>query len=138
MINKKLSELTTLTNVISGDYLYVVKNATADGFKTSKFELLRDIPTQINTSTNITSLREICLVDTTSAAVTLLIATEIKLANGAIITIKDATGNAATNNITIAPLGGGTIDGVGSYVISTNYGFVKIISTGTGVFNIIG
>lgn len=40
--------------------------------------------------------------------------------------IKDVSGAAATNNITITVNGGGTINGGGSYVINRNNGYVRI------------
>lgn len=51
--------------------------------------------------------------------------------NGKLLTIKDETGNAATNNITLATTNAKNIDGATSYVISTNFGFVQLISNGT-------
>lgn len=52
--------------------------------------------------------------------------------NGRTFTIADGSGNAATNNITIARHGSETIGGVaGSYVINVNYGAVTLISDGT-------
>ena len=46
------------------------------------------------------------------------------------VIIKDVAGNAVTNNITISPASG-TIDGVGSKLIATNYGSLTITSDGT-------
>lgn len=47
--------------------------------------------------------------------------------------VKDAKGDAGTNNITITTAGG-TIDGSASYVISANYGTVHFITDGTEWF----
>lgn len=47
------------------------------------------------------------------------------------IVIKDELGNAATNNITIAAASGETIDGASTTVIATNWGSVRLRSTGT-------
>jgi len=47
--------------------------------------------------------------------------------NGKEIVIKDATGNAATHNITIDPvIGGQTVDGAATIAISTNWGKVTV------------
>ena len=47
--------------------------------------------------------------------------------------VKDAKGDAATNNITITSAGG-TIDGSASHIISANYGTVHFITDGTEWF----
>lgn len=46
--------------------------------------------------------------------------------------ITDYYGNAATNNITIVPNGGDTINGASSYVINADYGSVTLHSDGRG------
>ena len=45
--------------------------------------------------------------------------------------IKDSSGNASSNNITISRQGGDSIEGSSTKVISTNYGLVKLIYDGT-------
>lgn len=49
---------------------------------------------------------------------------------GTMLTFKDAKGDAATNNITITPAGGGTIDGAPTLVINTNWGKASIVYDG--------
>ena len=49
------------------------------------------------------------------------------------IDIKDESGGAGTNNITISPQSG-TIDGAASVVISANYGVARVYSNGTNWF----
>jgi hypothetical protein len=73
----------------------------------------------------------IILVDTSAArAVTLPTAT-----NGRVIIIKDKTGSAAANNITVTRAGSESIEGVaGNYVISTNWAAVRLVSDGTNWF----
>lgn len=56
---------------------------------------------------------------------------------GSLLTPKDISGAAATNNITLVPASGETIDGASSKVINTNYGFFTLLSNGTG-WNVIG
>ena len=51
---------------------------------------------------------------------------------GRTLTIKDATGSASTNNITIHAFGSDFIDGSSSYVINTNFGAATLISTTAG------
>ena len=55
---------------------------------------------------------------------------------GKTFTIKDVTGNAVVNNLTINADGLETIDGAASYVISTNYGVVKLV-WGNSSWNVI-
>ena len=45
--------------------------------------------------------------------------------------IKDSSGNASSNNITIVTQGADTIEGSSTKVISSNYGLVKLIYDGT-------
>ena len=53
-------------------------------------------------------------------------------ATGRIFTVKDATGTAATNNITVTTVGGVvTIDGATSLVFNQNYGSASFIFDGT-------
>lgn len=53
-------------------------------------------------------------------------------ATGRVIYIKDSTGSAATNNITVTTVGGAVnIDGSTSYVISTNYEAINLIFDGS-------
>lgn len=50
--------------------------------------------------------------------------------------IKDESGNAEVNNITIDTEGSEKIDGVDSVVISVNYGVVRLYSDGSNLFSI--
>ena len=49
---------------------------------------------------------------------------------GSTVVIKDLTGTANTNNITITPAAG-NIDGSGTYVINTSYGSVTLVYSGS-------
>jgi len=69
----------------------------------------------------------VIIVDTTSARTINLIASPV---TGQTYRIKDNTGSAATNNITISPAAG-NIDGAASFVINTNYGSVDVVYNGT-------
>lgn len=50
-------------------------------------------------------------------------------------TIKDSSGNAATNNITLTPVSG-NIDGVANLKISSSYGYYQVYCDGTNYFSI--
>jgi hypothetical protein len=51
-----------------------------------------------------------------------------------VVIIKDESGTAATNNITVNVTAGGTIDGASSKVITTAYGMVEVYSNGSQWF----
>lgn len=72
-------------------------------------------------------------VDTTSAAVTVTLATET-VTKGRVVIVADEGGNAGTNAITIATEGSETIDGSATASISTNYGAVRLYSDGSNWF----
>ena len=57
-----------------------------------------------------------------------------QLVSGRIIVVKDAGGNAGTNNITIETEGAETIDGEANHIINSNYGSVTLYSNGTAWF----
>lgn len=54
---------------------------------------------------------------------------------GRAIIVKDESGGAGTNSITVVPASG-TIDGQANYVISSNYGLKGFISDGTNWFTL--
>jgi hypothetical protein len=57
-----------------------------------------------------------------------------QMVRGRTIFIKDAGGNASVNNITLNTEGAETIDGAGSMVINTDYGYAQIYCDGTNLF----
>lgn len=59
-------------------------------------------------------------------------------ANGLPLTIKDISGAAAANNITITRAGADTIDGATNYVIASDYGGVKLRPPAAGSWSIVG
>ena len=65
---------------------------------------------------------------TATGAVTITLPTAQCVA-GRVIVIKDARGNAGTNNITVDSTD--NIDGAGTYVINSDYGSITLYSTGT-------
>jgi hypothetical protein len=56
---------------------------------------------------------------------------------GSVYIIKDATGNANSNNIVITPAGGSTIDGAVSKTINTSFGFYIVCSDGNSNYEVI-
>lgn len=76
----------------------------------------------------------------TSAARTLTISTSTiiqgTLTTPVFIHIKDESGGAATNNITIDTEGAETIDGAVSLTINANYGSVQLYSNGSNLFTV--
>lgn len=68
---------------------------------------------------------------TATTAQTITLPSAATAGAGAVYTIKDEAGSAATHNITVARAGSNTIDGATSVTISTNYGTCRVISTGT-------
>lgn len=68
---------------------------------------------------------------TAARTVTLPVAGAANVGSGKQFIVKDGTGNAATENITIIPQSGQTIDGAASKVINTAYGVVRVYCTGS-------
>lgn len=76
----------------------------------------------------VTNADEIIILNKTSGA-----ATAVNLpagVTGAVYTIKDGKGDAASNNITITPAAG-NIDGSATYVLTANYGQATVVYNGT-------
>lgn len=72
----------------------------------------------------------VILVDCSGGAVTLDLPAAAT-ATGRVIAVKDSSGDAATNNITIDGNASETIDGSATYVFSSNYLAAAFLSTGT-------
>jgi hypothetical protein len=73
----------------------------------------------------------IVYTNSTSTAITLTLPAPT---NGRILVIEDKAGTAGTNNITVNPHSSETINGKSSFVISQNYGSIRITSDGTNWF----
>ena len=84
-------------------------------------------------SSNISLVNGITYLVDTTAARTLTLPSPV---NNAIIYIKDKSGSAATNNITLNPTGG-LIEGVASQTLAKNFGTWAAISDGTNWYFII-
>lgn len=86
-------------------------------------------------TTNVTidaATTVMAITDTSSARTVTLPA--VSGNNGRIIVVKDATGAAGTNNITVDANASETIDGQLTYVINTNYGSVTLVGDPSGWF----
>jgi len=88
--------------------------------------------TAVNANTNGAA---IVLVTDTSAARTITLDTDDVVA-GRVITVKDQSGGAGTNNITIATEAAETIDGNASVAITVDYGVGRLVSDGTNWFTL--
>jgi len=97
------------------------------------------LPTTVNAATYDLLVTDSILhvTYTTTGAVTSLTLPTAQATAGRTITIKDAGGNAGTNNITIDTEGSETIDGDSTWVINGNYDWLILYSDGSNWF-IIG
>ena len=74
-------------------------------------------------------------VTDTSAPRTVTLATD-DVEAGKVIVVKDESGAAGTNNITVDTEGSENIDGAATKVISTNYGVLRLYSDGSNWFTL--
>jgi len=89
------------------------------------------------TATNYTVLATdyyIGVTNTSSARIITLPASAAS-GNGKVVIIKDESGGAGGNNITVAGNGTDQIDGASSKTINSNYGSLRLICSGTGWFS---
>lgn len=68
---------------------------------------------------------------------TVTVPTPLSVGSGKVFIIKDAIGDAGTNNITVQADGGNTIDLGPNHVISTNFGSVTLISNGASNYEVV-
>lgn len=88
------------------------------------------------TAASVSSAGETIIgVTSTAAARTITLSTADMVA-GRIMYIKDESGAAGTNNITVDTQGSELIDGAASITISANYGVAKLYSNGTNWFTL--
>ena len=82
---------------------------------------------------------EYCPIDTLGGAptITLPSSSNIDLMDGKIFILKDGSGNANSNNITVVPDTGDSIDaGTSGFIINTKWGYQSVIKTSSGYFTI--
>lgn len=79
---------------------------------------------------------DIYMVDTAGGALTITLPLVASIGGDCqrMIVIKDSTGSAGANAITIAASGGNFIDGAGPATINTNYGYLRFFSNGTNTW----
>lgn len=82
-------------------------------------------------SSNVTLTNKVLTFVDTAAARTLTLPAP---ATSLYIVLKDKTGSAATNNVTVNPAGAQTIDGSSSFLLDANYQAAVIVSDGTNYF----
>lgn len=90
-------------------------------------------PTRTAISGNYTALStdsSIC-VTSTASPITITLPTAASAGVGTTIDIKDESGSAGTNNITIQANGAELIDGANTQILNLNYGAVQVRSTGS-------
>lgn len=73
-------------------------------------------------------------VTNTAAPRTVTLPSAVTMGEGKVYVIKDESGGAAVNNITINPQPGQTINGAPSATITTNFGVVRLYSNGANWF----
>ena len=98
---------------------------------TTEIDTIRAVRGNVAVAGNVTLTNERCHFVDTSAARTLTLPAP---AAGLFIVLKDSTGNAQTNPMTVNPAVAQTIDGDSSLVIDWDYGSVTIVSDGSNYF----
>jgi hypothetical protein len=73
-------------------------------------------------------------VSNTDSARTVYLPTAASVGTGGIIVVKDTSGAANSNNITVEGSGDETIDGGANKAIATAYGSLRLITNGTAWF----
>jgi hypothetical protein len=87
---------------------------------------------EVSASTTLVANDGIIGVTSTSAPRVITLPAANSVTPGQPYKVKDESGLAGTNNITITPAGGDTIDGASTLVISANYGRATFYSNGVG------
>ena len=77
---------------------------------------------------------ELIAVTSTAAARTITLPKAASM-DGRVVVVKDESGGAAANNITVDGNGAETVDGGGAYTISTNYGVARLYCNGAAWFS---
>ena len=89
---------------------------------------------RLATAVSSSSADEVIIGVTDTTAPRTITISSADVVAGRLFIIKDESGGAAANNITIATAGAETIDGAASVTIISNYGAIKLYSNGTDLF----
>ena len=87
--------------------------------------------TSYNTHTTLTNEMPSVIAVAATASLTLTLPDASSATTGKRYYIKDVTGSAGTHNITLSGSSGQKIDGLDTYVISSNWSAVGIVTDGT-------
>jgi hypothetical protein len=86
------------------------------------------------TAISYTALLSDCIIGVTDTSSARTVTLPTSAPAGMIMEIKDESGAAATNNITVQRGGSDTIDGATSITITANYGIARLYSNGSGAW----
>lgn len=114
--------------ITSGGYLGIGTTTPHSHLQVSGSQAIKT--TNVSADYTITSDDYLIRVTSTAAARTITLPTAAGIA-GRVYEIKDTSGGAGTNNITIDADGTETIDGAATATISAHYGSIKLASNGT-------
>jgi hypothetical protein len=117
-----------------GDYILIYDSAAQSYFRVSLSDLVGLTPSQLRVTASpkaVGGSDRILNCSVAGALTVNLPAAASRL--GLPLTIKDVSGAAGANNITIAPNGAETIDGGANYIIGVNYGAVTLYPFNDGV-----
>lgn len=105
------------------------------GFNDGGATSLTTLPIERTAVSKTTASKSVAVTDTTIARTITIATADIQgVMTKQFLFVKDESGGALVNNITIDCEGGESIDGVLSVPINGNYGYVEFYSDGTNVF----
>ncbi|MDE2312487.1 MAG: hypothetical protein KGJ93_05400, partial [Patescibacteria group bacterium] len=144
------SQSSALVNVASSSgssYFTVLANGNVGIGTTTPNATLHDygsfaqkynkLANSVSTYTIATSTDNIIYISTTTVASTINLPACVGSTDQIQYIVKDAGGNAGTNNITVTATAGGTIDGAATKVINSNYGSTKVQCVSSGAWFVL-
>lgn len=125
-------------NVSGVPFNNVIVTLNNDLYKSTGVGIVNDFGkiTSVTTTPYTVLLSDETLAVDTSIARSIVLPTAATTNKNKKYIIKDISGSAGANNITISVTGGGNIDGAATLVISSNYGKATVVNTGTHWFTI--